>query len=368
VRGIVWTGDLEVRDDVEVRDVRPHEVRVHIVNAGLCHSDVSVIDGTIPFPTPVVMGHEGAGVVDQVGDAVTKVKVGDHVVLTTLGNCGRCAACDRGQPTHCRDTMGRLPRPFTVGGEKAFQFANAGVFTEAVVVSETQAVVIDPEVPFTAACLIGCAVVTGAGAVLNRAKVQPGQTVVIIGAGGIGQSAIQAARIAAASRIVVVDANPAKEDVARRFGATDFVDPRAVGASGDGAASHEMSTVVAIKDLGLPNGVDHVFECVGHPDLIRQAVALLDWGGTVTLLGVPKLGSEAGFVVNDLYNDKSILGCRYGSTRPHHDIPLLVGFYKDGRLLLDEMVSQVYPLDQINQALDDLHHGKLNRGVLQVAQ
>ena len=202
---------------------------------------------------------------------------------------------------------------------------------------------------------------------LNRAKVQPGQTVVIIGAGGIGQSAIQAARIAAAGRIVVVDANPAKEEVARRFGATDFVDPRAVGASGDGAASPEMSTVVAVKELGLPDGVDHVFECVGHPDLIRQAVALLDWGGTVTLLGVPKLGTEAGFVVNDLYNDKSILGCRYGSTRPHHDIPLLVGFYKDGRLQLDEMVSQVYPLDQINQALDDLHHGKLNRGVLQVA-
>jgi S-(hydroxymethyl)glutathione dehydrogenase/alcohol dehydrogenase len=357
MRGIVWTGELEVRDDVEVRDPRPHEVRVRIVNAGLCHSDVSVVDGTIPFPTPVVMGHEGAGVVEQVGDAVTKVQVGDHVVLTTLGNCGRCDACDRGQPTHCRDTAGRLSRPFTVGGEKAFSFANTGVFTEHVVVTETQAVVIDPEVPLSAACLIGCAVVTGAGAVLNRAKVQPGQTVVVIGAGGIGQSAIQAARIAAAGRIVVVDANPAKEDVARRFGATDFVDPRAVD-----------DPVAAVKDLGLPNGVDHVIECVGHPDLIRQAVAMLDWGGTVTLLGVPKLGTEASFVVNDLYNDKSILGCRYGSTRPHHDIPLLVAFYKDGRLLLDEMVSQVYPLEKINQALDDLHHGKLNRGVLQVTE
>ena len=147
---------------------------MRIANAGLCHSDVSVIDGTIPFPTPVVLGHEGAGVVEEVGDAVTKVEVGDHVVLTTLGNCGRCAACDRGQPTHCRDTMGRLGRPFTVGGEKAFSFANTGVFTEEVVVTETQAVVIDPDVPLSAACLIGCAVVTGAGAVLNRAKVRPG--------------------------------------------------------------------------------------------------------------------------------------------------------------------------------------------------
>jgi Zn-dependent alcohol dehydrogenase len=355
VKGIVWTGELEVRDDVAVRDPQPHEVRVRIVNAGLCHSDVSVIDGTIPFPTPVILGHEGAGVVEQVGDAVAKVEVGDHVVLTTLGNCGRCAACDRGQPTHCRDTMGKLSRPFTVGGQKAFSFANTGVFTEQVVVTETQAVVIDREVPFSAACLIGCAVVTGAGAVLNRAKVQPGQTVVIVGAGGIGQSAIQAARISAAGRIVVVDANPAKEAVARRFGATDFVDASAVD-----------DTVAAVKDLGLPNGVDHVIECVGLPALIRQGVALLDWGGTLTLLGVPKLGTEASFVVNDLYNDKSILGCRYGSTRPHHDIPLLVGLYRDGRLQLDEMVSQVYPLDQIAQALDDLRHGKLNRGVLAV--
>jgi Zn-dependent alcohol dehydrogenase len=356
MKGIVWTGQLEVRDDVAVRDPRQNEVRVRIANAGLCHSDVSVIDGTIPFPTPVVLGHEGAGVVTQVGDAVTKVKVGDHVVLTTLGNCGRCAACDRGQPTHCRDTMGRLGRPFTVGGEKAFSFANTGVFTEEVVVTETQAVVIDSDVPLSAACLIGCAVVTGAGAVLNRARVRPGQTVVIIGAGGIGQSAIQAARISAAGRIVAVDANPGKEAVARRFGATDFVDASAVD-----------DTVEAVKARGLPNGADHVIECVGHPALIRQGVELLDWGGTLTLLGVPKLGTEASFVVNDLYNDKSILGCRYGSTRPHHDIPLLVSFYKDGRLLLDDMVSQVYPLDQITQALDDLHHGKLNRGVLAVA-
>ncbi|MFP3899595.1 MAG: Zn-dependent alcohol dehydrogenase [Acidimicrobiia bacterium] len=355
MRGIVWTGELEVRDDVEVRDPRPHEVLVRIVDAGLCHSDVSVIDGTIPFPTPVVLGHEGAGVVEQVGDAVTKVSVGDHVVLTTLGNCGRCAACDRGQPTMCRDTMGRLGRPFTVGGERAFSFANTGVFTERVVVTETQAVVIDPDVPFTAACLIGCAIVTGAGAVLNRAKVQPGQSVVVIGAGGIGQAAIQGARLAAAGRIVVIDANPAKEAIARQFGATDFVDASAVD-----------DAVAAVKERGLGTGVDHVIECVGNPALIRQGIELLDWGGTLTLLGVPKLGSEASFVVNDLYNDRSILGCRYGSTRPHHDIPLFVGFYRDGRLQLDEMVSHVYPLDGITQALDDLHHGKLNRGVLSV--
>jgi Zn-dependent alcohol dehydrogenase len=356
MRGIVWTGELEVRDDVEVRGPRPHEVVVRIVNAGLCHSDVSVIDGTIPFPTPVVLGHEGAGIVEEVGDAVQKLQVGDHVVLTTLGACGLCAACDSGRPTHCKSTMGKLSRPFTVGGEKAFQFANAGVFTERTVVAESQAVKIRDEMPLTSACLIGCAVVTGAGAVLNRAKVQPGETVVVIGAGGIGQSVIQAARLSAAGRIVVIDANPGKEAVSRQFGATDFLDGSAL--TGDG------ELVAAVKDLGLPDGVDYAFECVGHPALIRNAIDLLDWGGSCILLGVPKLGTEASFVVNTLYNDKSILGCRYGSTRPHHDIPMFVDFCLDGRFDLDSMVSQVYDLADINTALDDLHHGKLNRGVL----
>lgn len=355
MRGLVFTGELEVRDDIEVRAPGAREVLVRIENAGLCHSDVSVLDGTIPFPTPVVLGHEGAGVVEQVGNAVTKVAVGDHVVLTTLGNCGQCDACDRGEPTHCRDTMGRLPRPFTVGGERAFQFANAGVMTERTVVHETQAVVIDDRVPFASACLIGCAVVTGAGAVWNRAKVHLGDTVVVIGAGGIGQSVIQAARISGASRIVAVDTNPAKEAPARQMGATDFIDTSAV----DG-------TVSAIKDLGLPNGVDHAFECVGHPALIRQAIDVLDWGGQCVLLGVPKLGTEATFVVAQMYNDRSILGCRYGATRPHHDIPLVVSLYLDGRFLLDEMVSQTYELGEIGAALEDLHHGKLNRGVLDI--
>lgn len=357
MRGIVFDGELSVRDDVELLDATPGpgEVLVRIERAGLCHSDVSVIDGTIPFPTPVVLGHEGAGVVEAVGAGVRKVQEGDHVVLTTLGNCGQCEACDRGEPTHCRDTFGRLPRPYTVGGEKAFQFANAGVFTERTIVRDTQAIVIDRAVPFEAACLIGCAVVTGTGAVLNRAKVRPGETVAVIGVGGIGLSVIQAARIAAAGRIVAIDANPAKEAAARQFGATEFVD-----------ASSVDDTVAAVKDLGFGNGLDHVFECVGHPALIRQSVDLLDWGGNLVLLGVPKLGTEASFVVNSLYNDKSILGCRYGTTRPHHDIPLLVGFYLDGRLLLDEMVTTVYDLADVQQGLDDMHAGILNRGVLAV--
>jgi Zn-dependent alcohol dehydrogenase len=312
MRGIVWTGELEVRDDVEMRAPAAREVKVRIQRAGLCHSDISVINGTFPFPTPVVSGHEGAGIVEEIGSAVTKVRPGDHVVLTTLGNCGQCDACDRGQPTHCRDAAGQQHGPrgdhdrraerITLAGKPAFQFANLGVFAEFAVVHETQAVVISPLVPFDAACLIGCAVVTGAGAVLNRAKVKPGQTMVVIGAGGIGQSVIQAGRLAAAGRIVVIDANPLKEAVARRFGATDFIDASSVG-----------DTVTAVKELGLPNGVDYVFECVGQPVLIRQAVELLDWGGTCVMIGLPALDAEVSLVVSSMYHDKSILGCRYGA-------------------------------------------------------
>lgn len=355
MRGLVWTGQLEVRDDVEVRAPGEREVKVRIVNAGLCHSDVSVLNGTIPFPTPVVLGHEGAGVVEEVGPGVTRVAPGDHVVLTTLGNCGQCEACDRGLPTHCRQSVGGGAGAgrFKVGGGEAFQFANTGVFSQHTVVFETQCVAIDPDVPLTSACLIGCAVLTGTGAVLNRARVQPGETVAVIGAGGIGQSVIQGARLSSASRIVAIDANPAKEAAARQMGATDFID-----------ASSTGDTVAALRDLGLPNGVDYAFECVGHPALIRQAIDMLDWGGSCIMLGVPKIGTEVSFVVNAMYNDKSIMGCRYGAARPHYDIPLVVDFYKSGRFLLDQMVTQVYDSSDVNQALEDLEGGKLNRAVL----
>ena len=353
MRAIVWTGELEVRDDVEVRAPGLREVTVRVHRAGLCHSDVSVIDGTIPMPPPIVLGHEGAGVVEEVGAAVTGVKPGDHVVLVTLGNCGQCDACDRGLPTHCRRPFGWSDTRLTTGGRQVPAFANLGVFSERTVVHEHQAVVIDPAVPLDAASLIGCAVVTGAGAVLNRARVRPGETVAVIGAGGIGQSVIQGARLASAGRIVAIDANPLKEAVARQFGATDFID----------ASQHPDRTAAAAKEL-VPAGFDYAFECVGHPALIRQAIDMLGTGGSCVLLGVPKLGTEASFVVGNLYNDKSILGCRYGQTRPHHDVPLITRFYLDGRFMLDEMVSQTYDLGDIERALADLEAGKLNRGVL----
>lgn len=357
MQGIAFTEEgLTVTDAIEVRDVRPGEVRVRIVAAGMCHSDVSVIDGTIPFPRPVVLGHEGAGVIDALGEGVTGLEVGDHVVLTTLGSCGRCAACETGRPTMCKATAGKLSRPFTIGEEKAFAFANLGVFSEAVVVQANQAVAIDPEVPFDVASLIGCGVLTGIGAVLNRARVRPGESAVVLGAGGIGLNVLQGLGLANASPVIAVDTNPAKEDLARRFGATHFI-----------VAGEGVDTSAAVKDV-CGAGVDWVFECVGHPALIKQGTDLLDWGGSLVLLGVPKLGTEASFVVNDMYHDKSILGCRYGSSRPAHDIPLYVRLWQEGRLRLDELVTRTYALADVQTLLDDLHHGELARGVLHVSE
>jgi len=360
MKAIVWDGQkASVETGIEARDLRAGEVRVRIEAAGLCHSDVSVLNGDIMFPPPVVLGHEGAGVVIQTAPDVTNVKVGDHVVLSTLGNCGQCAQCDRGKPTFCRQSLGKLSRPFTQGeGEeqrKLFQFANLGVFAEETVVKATQAVPVPDDLPLTSASLIGCGVLTGVGAVFNRAKVTHGESVVVIGVGGIGLNVIQGAALSDALPVIAVDTNPGKEAFARQFGATHFIQP-------DGP---DFDLVAAVKEI-CPNGVDHVFECVGSTALIRTATDLLDWGGTVVMLGVPKMGSEASFVVNTMYNDKTIMGCRYGSARPQYDIPLMVDLYRAGRLKLDELVSATYPLEDFQVALDELHEGKLARGVLQV--
>jgi S-(hydroxymethyl)glutathione dehydrogenase/alcohol dehydrogenase len=357
MKGIVWDGkQAEVAGDLQLRDLRGGEVRVRIAAAGVCHSDVSVLDGTIMFPPPVVLGHEGAGEVVAVAPDVANVKVGDHVVLSTLGNCGHCAACDRGKPTFCRQSLGKLSRPFTRGSgedaQKVFQFANLGVFCEETVVKATQAIPIPDDVPLTSASLIGCGVLTGVGAVFNRARVTHGESVVVIGVGGIGLNVIQGAALADGLPVIAVDTNPAKEAHARAFGATHFICP-----------GPDDDLVEAVREI-CPNGVDHVFECVGSTALIRTATDLLDWGGNLVLLGVPKMGAEASFVVNTMYNDKTIMGCRYGSARPQHDVPLMVRLYRSGRLKLDELVSSTYPLEDFGSALDELHAGKLARGVL----
>jgi S-(hydroxymethyl)glutathione dehydrogenase/alcohol dehydrogenase len=352
VRGVVFNGELEVTDGIEVRDPNPDEVIVRIAAAGVCHSDLSVVNGTIPFPTPVVLGHEGAGIVEEVGSNVSLVKPGDTVVLTTLGNCGRCPKCETGHPTQCPETFGKLTKPFTVNGKEAYSFANTSVFVERTVVKESQAVPIDTRVPLDKAALIGCAVLTGAGAVFNRARVAQGDSVAVFGVGGIGLNAIQASFLAGATTIIAVDMVPAKEKMAREFGATHFID-----------ASVTSDTVKAIQEI-VPGGVTFSFEAVGHPAVMRNAIDCVGWGGSCVMLGVPPLGTEVSFVAAGLYNDKAILGCRYGTSRPRADIPMLADLYLAGRLKLDELVTRTYPLDEIQTVFDDVTAGSLARGVL----
>ncbi|MGK5695737.1 Zn-dependent alcohol dehydrogenase [Streptomyces sp. URMC 128] len=347
MRGVIFDGkQVRVVTDLEVREPGPGEVRVAISAAGLCHSDLSVVDGTIPFPVPVVLGHEGAGVVEAVGEGVTHVAPGDHVALSTLANCGTCAECDRGRPTMCRQAIGRPGRPFRHAGLPVHQFAANSAFAERTVVKAVQAVRIPDDIPMESAALIGCGVLTGVGAVLNRARVDRGDSVLVIGTGGIGLNVLQGARLAGALRIVAVDANPAKEDVARRFGATDF-----------------LTSTEGVRDI-LPTGADHAFECVGRVELIRQAIDALDRHGQAVLLGVPPATAEASFRVSSMYLDKSILGCRYGSSRPQRDIALYAGLYRQGRLLLDELVTRTYPVEDFEKAAADAEAGRVARGVL----
>jgi len=338
-------------EDVDVQDPGPGEVRVLLKAAGLCHSDVSVIDGTIPYPVPVVLGHEGAGVVEAVGTGVASVKEGDAVILSTLAHCGRCPACEVGRATECRNAPNPKDRqPFRLGDRPAYQFANVSAFAERTVVREQSAIPVDTRVPFDRAALIGCGIMTGVGAVLNRAKVEAGATMAVFGLGGIGLSCVQGGVLAGAARIVAVDVVPAKLTLARTFGATHVVD-----ASKD-------DPVAAIRDL-TRGGADYTFEAVGNLAVIQQALEALGAGGTLTIVGVPKLGSRLDFVVHALYQNKAILGCRYGTARPRRDFPMLADLYLSGRLKIDELITCRYALDDFEHALADLRRGQLARGV-----
>ena len=304
---------------------------------GVCHSDVSVVNGTIPFPTPVVLGHEGAGVVERGRRRRQPAsQVGDHVVLSTLGNCGACAACDRGKPTHCRTSLGKLSRPVHRRRRpKAFQFANTGVFAETTVVKGRQAVpIIEGRAaerrprssaaacsPASAPCSTGPRSTHGESALVHRRR---------------AASASTSSRACALS-----DALP---DHRRRH-------QPGQGGAGPRVRRHPLhrrrptvDTAEAVKEI-CPNGVDFAFECVGHPALIRQSIDLLDWGGTAVhprraRSSAPRPASSC----SSMYNDKTIMGCRYGAARPHHDIPLLVELYQAGRLKLDELVTKTYPI------------------------
>jgi S-(hydroxymethyl)glutathione dehydrogenase/alcohol dehydrogenase len=363
----VYTGEgrAELTDELAVVPPGPHDVLVRLVGSGLCHTDQSVIDGTIPWPAPAVLGHEGAGVVEQVGSEVTLVTPGDHVVVSTIANCGSCRSCNTGHPTRCRSSIGVLGSTFSFRDRTCHNFAATSTLCELTLVREIQAVPIDKDVPLTTACIIACGVLTGAGSVWNAAQVQRGETAVVFGLGGVGLSAVQALQVAGASKILAVDVVAEKESLARELGATDFLTAH----PGDDLSESvrqrfpfEPGTATGPFGAG---GVDWAFECTGSPGVLRAALDVLDWGGTAVAIGVPPPGVEIGVPVNHLVHlDRRLMGVRYGESRPRRDIPLIVDLYRDGRFGLDTMITKSYPLADFPLALEDLRAGRLGRGVL----
>lgn len=354
MRGLIYTAphQLVFADNVRVRDPGPDEVLVRIIATGLCHSDLSVVEGKITWPAPAILGHEGAGVIERTGSAVSTLKPGDRVVLHTIANCGHCPACARDQPTHCRTTLGNRTTPFSWHGEPVANFAATSTFAELTLVKQNQAVKLPPAIAFETGCLLGCGVLTGIGAVLNRAKPAPGATAAVFGVGGVGLNVIQALRYAKAARIIAIDIVPEKEPVARLFGATDFIDART-------APVPEQLRAI------LPHGVDWAFECAGQAALVETAIASLDWGGSCVLVGVPPPGATAQLPIQYLsYVDRTIMGCRYGSARPEADIAKLAALFETGDIRLDELVTQRYPIANYAAAFADLKAGRLARGVL----
>jgi S-(hydroxymethyl)glutathione dehydrogenase/alcohol dehydrogenase len=364
MRGIVHAGGgvADITDELEMRGPLPHEVVVRIANAGVCHSDLSVLNGTIQFPTPCVMGHEGAGVVEEVGSAVSSVEVGDHVVISTVANCGRCPACAAGRPTHCPDSIGKFRNAYTYKGEAAFSFAAASCFAERTIVEAIQAVKIPKDVRLSSACLIGCGVITGMGAVLNRARVRAGETAAVFGVGGVGLNAIQALRLAGAARIIAVDTVASKGELAAQFGATDFID-----ASQVESVSAEIRKLIPKPGfIYNPGGVDWAFECTGVPAVLHNAIESLHWGGTAVAVGVPHPTATLDIPIfsNFIYIDKGLIGCRYGSARPHADFPMISELYLQGKVMLDELVSVIEPVAKFNDVVEHMHGGTIARAVL----
>jgi Zn-dependent alcohol dehydrogenase len=354
--------DLEV-DELELDAPRRDEVRVRLHATGICRSDLSLVAGKWPVPLPMVLGHEGAGVIEAVGPDVPTERVGEHVVLTFAPACGRCRFCLEGRVNLCltaaagyetgelADGTTRLSR----NGMRVHHLAFVSSFATHAVVPAAGAIPIDPELDLSLACLLGCGITTGVMAVTHRASVRPGESVAVFACGGVGLAAVQGARLVSADPIVAVDPLPAKRELALRLGATHALDPT------DGDA------VAAMRDL-VPGGVDYAFEALGSPAVAEQAFACVRDGGTTVLIGQPALGVKAGFPVYDVTQfEHSILGTNLGGSTPALAVPRLARLALAGRLDLASMVTHRFPLERINEALATTASGAAGRVVVELA-
>ena len=345
-----------VIEDVDIDKPRGREVLVKTVASGVCHSDLHFIEGTWPFMPPAILGHEAAGIVEEVGDRVTAVKPGDHVISCLSVFCGDCDQCLTGHPNRC--LSGGMPRGagepprLSQNGSPINQFANLSAYAEKMLVHENALVRIRDDMPLDRAALIGCGVLTGVGAALRTARVEPGSTVAVFGAGGVGLSAIQGARIAGARMIIAVDMVESKLATARELGATHIVDA----SSGD--------PVMKIREI-TNGGVDYSFEAIGLKITGEQAFECLGIGGTATLIGMVPLGQKLELDARHLlFGERKMQGSVMGSNRFRVDMPQYIDFYMQGRLKLDEMISVKGRLEDVNEAFRAMKAGEVARTVL----
>lgn len=353
---------LEIRDDVQVAAPRAGEVAVRMAAAGVCHSDLAMVEGTIPMPFPTVLGHEGAGVVEAVGPGVERVSPGDLVALSWVAQCRTCFYCRRGQPHLCQQAaLAMATGGMTDGAVRLqcadgalFQALGTGAFCERTVVPEVAVVKVDPDLDPAVVALLGCAVVTGVGAALNSATIREGDTVAVIGCGGVGLNVVQGARIAGAAEIVAVDVHPAKLDLAKRMGATQAV------------LATSQDPVAAVMGLTGQHGADVAFEVLGRAATIDQALALTRRGGQTVLVGIPAMDVvvDVPAMVGLVLAEKTVKGCWLGSSDLARDIPRLVDLYRRGELLLDELVSRRIDLAEIDDAFAALGGGEVARSVV----
>lgn len=351
-------------EQVELDAPKEHEVQIRMVAAGICHSDYHIVAGDLPSYLPLALGHEGAGIVEAVGPNVTNCKVGDHVVLTFIPSCGTCRYCTSGHSNLCNMGAAILMGPqldgtFRMHGEKGDigQMCVISTFSDHTVVPDMSVVVVDDHYPLNRAVLVGCGVPTGIGAVIHRAKVEPGSTVMVIGCGGIGMNAVQGAVLAGARMIIAVDTNDFKLEKAKELGATHTINPK------------NQDVVQVAKDLTWGEGVDYAFEAIATPATIGQAYAATGKNGTVVVIGLTPATAESIPIppLDLVLFQKTLMGTLYGDSQPRYDIPNLLKMYDVGKVKLDELVTRTYTLEQINEAYADMLAGKNIRGVIEFA-
>ncbi|MEH6753642.1 MAG: S-(hydroxymethyl)glutathione dehydrogenase/class III alcohol dehydrogenase [Alphaproteobacteria bacterium] len=350
-------------ETVDLEGPRDGEVLVEIKSTGICHTDEFTLSGADPEGLfPAILGHEGAGVVVDVGKGVTSVKKGDHVIPLYTPECRECSYCTSGRTNLCqaiRETQGQGVMPdgssrFSLNGEKLFHYMGTSTFANHTVLPEIAVAKVREDAPFEKTCYIGCGVTTGIGAVINTAKVEPGDNVVVFGLGGIGLNVIQGARLVGADKIVGVDINPARREIAEKFGMTHFVNPLEV----------EGDLVPYLVDL-TDGGADHSFECIGNVELMRQALECCHKGwGKSTIIGVAPAGAEIATRPFQLVTGRVWQGTAFGGAKGRTDVPKIVDWYMDGKINIDDLITHVLPLEEINDAFDLMHKGESIRSVV----